>query len=97
MTELIKRFGEVAGKKRTIVVPYPKGIVRGLHESLCPDSELLKNGGLEYQTWDASFDCSNTLADLEGSDVEIPDFDDYADTLVAFVEAHPDIGDDAMV
>ncbi|WP_336135305.1 SDR family oxidoreductase [Natronomonas amylolytica] len=96
-TELIKRFGEAAGKKRTIVVPYPKGIVEGLLTSLKPDSDLLKSGGLEYQTWDASFDCSNTIADLEGSDVEIPDFDDYADALVEFVEDNPDIGDDAMV
>lgn len=96
-TELIKRFGEAAGKKRTLVVPYPKGIVEGLLTSLKPDSELLKSGGLEYQTWDASFDCSNTRADLADSDVEFPEFDDYADALVEFVRENPDVGDDAMV
>jgi thioester reductase-like protein len=95
-TEMIERFGEAAGKSRTIVVPFPKGIVTGLLASLSPDSDLLKSGGLEYQTWGASFDCSNTLAALEGSDVEIPEFDDYADALVEYVENNPDVGDDAM-
>ena len=95
-TELIKTFGEALGKKRTIVVPYPKGLVGGLLESLDPDHDLVKSGGLEYQTWSASFDCSNTIEDLEGSDVEFPRFEDYAENLVEFVRENPDVGDDAM-
>ncbi|QLD90758.1 SDR family oxidoreductase [Natronomonas salina] len=95
-TELIKTFGEALGKKRTLVVPYPKGIVGGLLESLSPENDLIKGGALEYQTWSASFDCSNTLEDLEGSGVECPDFEDYAGNLVEFVRENPDIDEGAM-
>ena len=95
-TELIKTFGEAAGKKRTLVVPYPKGIVKGLLESLSPEHDLLKSGGLEYQTWSASFDCSNALEDLEGSGVECPRIEEYAEALVEFVREHPDIDEGAM-
>ena len=95
-TELIRTLGEAAGKKRTLVVPYPKGVVRGLLESLSPEHDLLKSGGLEYQTWSARFDCSNALEDLEGSGVECPRFEDYAEVLVEFVREHPDIDEGAM-
>jgi thioester reductase-like protein len=95
-TELVKTLGEAAGKDRTFVVPYPKGIVKGFLESLKPESELLKSGGLEYQTWPASFDCSNAVADLEGSGIECPAFEEYAETLVEFYREHPDIGTEGM-
>lgn len=95
-TELIKRLGDAAGKKRTLVVPYPKGIVSGVLASVSPDNELLKSGGLEYQTWGARFDCTNALDDLEGSGIECPRFDEYADTLVRFVRQNPDVGDEPM-
>lgn len=95
-TELIKTLGEAAGKDRTFVVPYPKGIVKGLLESLKPESELLKSGSLEYQTWPASFDCSNAVADLEGSGIECPAFEEYAETLVEFYRENPDIGTEGM-
>ena len=95
-TELIKAFGDAMGKRRTLVVPYPKGIVGGLLESLSPEHELLKGGGLEYQTWSARFDCTNAVEDLEGSGVECPDFEDYAGNLVEFVRENPDVGEGAM-
>jgi len=95
-TELVKTLGDAADKDRTLVVPYPKGIVKGFLETLKPESELLKSGGLEYQTWPASFDCSNAVADLEGSGIECPSFEDYAETLVEFYREHPDIGTEGM-
>ena len=94
--ELVKALGEAAGKERTFVLPYPKGILKGLLETFKPESELLKSGGLEYQTWPASFDCSNAVEDLDGSGVECPDFEEYADTLVEFYREHPDIGSEGM-
>jgi thioester reductase-like protein len=95
-TELIKTLGDAAGKKRTIVVPYPKGIVSGFLESMSPESELVKGGGLEYQTWSASFDCANAVEDLEGSGIECPSFQSYAENLVEFVRENPDIDEGAM-
>lgn len=95
-TKLIKAFGDAMGKRRTLVVPYPKGIVGGLLESLSPEHELLKGGGLEYQTWSARFDCTNAVEDLEGSGVECPEFEDYAGNLVEFVRENPDVGEGAM-
>jgi thioester reductase-like protein len=94
--ELIKAFGDALGKDRTVIVPYPKGIVKGVLASFAPDSDLLKSGGLEYQTWSASFDCSNALADLEGSGVEPPRFDEYVDALVDFYVDHPEIDERGM-
>jgi hypothetical protein len=94
--ELIVTFGEAMGTKRTVVVPYPKGIVRGLLESLAPEHDLLNSGGLEYQTWSARFDCSNALEDLKGSGVECPRFEEYAEALVEFVREHREIDEGAM-
>ncbi len=98
-TEMVKLLGEAAGKDRTLVVPYPKRLVEGVRGSLTPllgESDLIKSGGLEYQTWPASFDCSNAVEDLEGSGVECPHFSEYAENLVAFYEANPDIGTEGM-
>ncbi|MFB6206624.1 MAG: SDR family oxidoreductase [Haloglomus sp.] len=95
-TELVKILGDAAGKDRTFVVPYPKGIVKGFLETLKPESELLESGGLEYQTWPASFDCSNAVADLEGSGIECPAFEEYADNLVAFYRENPHVGTEGM-
>ncbi|TSD16106.1 Male sterility domain-containing protein [Haloglomus irregulare] len=95
-TELVRALGEAADKDRTVIVPYPKGILKGLLESLKPESELLRSGGLEYQTWPASFDCSNAVEDLAGSGIECPGVADYAGTLVEFYREHPDIGTEGM-
>ena len=95
-SSVVETLGEAAGKDRTVILLYPKGIVKGLLESLKPESELLKGGGLEYQTWPASFDCSNAVEDLEGSGIECPAFADYAGTLVEFYREHPDIGTEGM-
>jgi thioester reductase-like protein len=94
--ELIKTLGEAAGKERTFVPPYPKGVLRGLLESVDPEHDLVKSAGFELQTWSASFDCSNTLEDLAGSGIECPAFEEYADELVAFYRNHPEIDDAAM-
>ncbi|WP_255152018.1 SDR family oxidoreductase [Halorarius halobius] len=94
--DVIKRFGEVLDKNRTVVVPYPKGIVEGLMASLTPDADLLKSGGLHYQTWPATFDPSNTRADLADSPVELPRFDDYVENMVEFYLDNPDIDDEGM-
>ncbi len=95
-TELIKTLGNAAEKTRTIIIPYPKSLIAGIIETIDPEHDLVKGGGLEYQTWGASFDCRNAQADLEGSGIECPQFADYAANLVEFVRENPDIDDGPM-
>lgn len=100
-TELVETLGDAFGKKRTIVLPViPKGFTEGLLASLARFSdaadELVTSGGLSYYAWPPSFDCSNATADLEGSGIECPDFEDYAGNLVDFYRANPEIGAEGM-
>lgn len=99
--EMLKILGEAAGKTRTVVLPIlPKGLTAGLVASLGRFSddarETAQSGALSYYTWEPSFDCTNAQRDLEGSDVECPAFEDYAENLVAFVRENPDVGAEAM-
>jgi len=98
-TELIETFADEMGKSRVFCPPYPKGIVAGVLRSAAvfgDEADLLKSGSLEYQTWPASFDCSNTVEDLEGSGIECPNFEEYADNLVEFYQNNPEIGEEGM-
>lgn len=98
-TELMKMLGRAAGKERTLVVPYPKELVKGLARSLSVvfgESELVESGALDYQTWSASFDCTNALEDLEGSGIECPHISEYAGNLVQFYRDNPDIDSEGM-
>jgi len=73
--------------------------VGGLRRALTPivgESDFLESGAMHYQTWPASFDCSNALADLEGSGVACPHFSEYAANLVSFYRAHPEVGSEGM-
>jgi thioester reductase-like protein len=94
--EMVEAFGDALGKSRTLTLPYPKGIAKGLLESLAPEHELYRGGALEYQTWGASFDCPNTLRDLDGSGIDPPSFTEYVDTLVDFYQRNPDIDGEGM-
>ncbi|GMR12948.1 MAG: SDR family oxidoreductase [Gemmatimonadota bacterium] len=51
---------------------------------------------IDYFAHPTTYDTSNTTADLEESGIAVPRFVDYADTLVRFVEAHPEVGSKAM-
>jgi thioester reductase-like protein len=51
---------------------------------------------VDYFVHPTYYTADNTLADLKGSGLEIPSFPDYANRLVAFVKAHPEVGSEAM-
>ena len=51
---------------------------------------------VEYSTSPTTYATTNTLTDLEGTGVECPRFVDYADRLLAYMTAHPEIGSEAM-
>jgi thioester reductase-like protein len=99
--ELVKILGEELGKSVTFTPPIvPKGLVEGVAASLARFSddaaEFVRSGGLTYFAWPPTFDCSNTVRDLEGSGIECPPFEAYADVLVEFYENNPQVGAEAM-
>jgi nucleoside-diphosphate-sugar epimerase len=46
---------------------------------------------VDYFTQPTEYGCENTLHDLQGTGIACPTFADYADVLVRFVQAHPEI------
>ncbi len=51
---------------------------------------------IDYFAHRTTYDTSNATRDLEGSGITVPRFEDYAETLVRFVQEHPDVGSAAM-
>ena len=51
---------------------------------------------LDYFTHPTLYDTEATQLELEGSGITAPTLLEYIDTLVAFVEEHPEIGSAAM-
>jgi hypothetical protein len=51
---------------------------------------------VNYFTHPTRYTPSNAVRDLRGTGVEAPPFRSYADTLVAFVRDHPDVGSEGM-
>ena len=52
---------------------------------------------VDYFASPTTYSTSNATTDLEGTGVQCPSFDDYADRLVDFMRQHADIGSKAMV
>ena len=52
---------------------------------------------VDYFVHPTHYLCTNTLADLEGSGIELPSIRDYLAKLVKFVKKHPEISAEAMV
>ncbi|MGV9709895.1 SDR family oxidoreductase [Gordonia sp. NPDC003424] len=85
--------------KRIVWLPVPLGIVRtalgdvpGLEWALGMPAETI-----DYFSTRTTYSAKNTVAELEGTGVECPRFADYADQLLDFMIAHPDVGSAAMV
>jgi hypothetical protein len=52
---------------------------------------------LDYFASPTTYDTSRTTADLAGTGVSCPRFEDYADTLLDFMLEHPEHDSAAMV
>ena len=84
--------------KRVLRVPVPAGLARPVLRHL-PGAERLVGipaEALDYFTHPTSYDTAHADRDLEGSGLAVPPFVDYAEVLVRFAEAHPDVGREAM-
>jgi thioester reductase-like protein len=95
--EVVATFARILGK-HVVWVPVPVwltkaalGHVPGLERLLGLPAE-----SIEYSTSPTTYATTNTLADLQGTGVACPRFDDYADRLLAFMQEHPEVGSQAM-
>jgi hypothetical protein len=82
-----------------IWVPLPLGVTRavlgsvpGLERLLGLPAELL-----DYFASSTTYSTANTVTDLADTGVECPPFESYADRLLDFMAAHPEIDSSAMV
>jgi thioester reductase-like protein len=85
--------------KRLVWVPLPLGVTRlalstvpGLARLLGLPAELL-----DYFDTPTTYATTNATTDLAGTGVACPPFESYADRLLAFMVAHPEIDAAAMV
>lgn len=95
--ELVKVIAKAA---RRFVVPVPlmKGPAKAAIDYVPGVYRLLQipSASVDYFVHPTHYTADNTVADLEGSGIEVPSFKNYANRLVAFVKANPDVSSEAM-
>jgi thioester reductase-like protein len=96
--ELVDTFARRLGK-RVMWLPMPLRLTRLVVDSV-PGLERLI--GLPAEVFDyydpaTTYSTTNTVADLAGTGLSCPRFEEYADTLIDFMTAHPEIDAKAMV
>lgn len=84
--------------KRVVWVPLPLGVTRGV-VSKVPFMESamgLPAEALDYFVSPTVYDTAHTTADLAGTGICCPPFASYADRLLDYMLAHPEVGSEAM-
>jgi thioester reductase-like protein len=97
VAELVDTIARVAGK-RVVRVPTFKGVAQGALEYV-PFLERLTGipaAVLDYWVHPTYYLTDNTRRDLAGTGIEVPPFPTYAERLVEFVRAHPEVRSEAM-
>jgi thioester reductase-like protein len=97
MRELVDTFAGRLGK-RVVWVPLPLGLTRGLVGAV-PGLERLLGlpaEALDYSASPTTYSTTHTVSDLSGTGVECPPFASYADRLLDYMLAHPEVGSAAM-
>jgi thioester reductase-like protein len=97
VSELVDTIARVAGK-RVVRVPTFKGVAQGALEFV-PFLEKLTGipaAVLDYWVHPTYYLTDNTRRDLAGTGIEVPPFPTYAERLVEFVRAHPEVRSEAM-
>jgi len=96
--EVVDAFSARLGK-RVVWVPLPLVPTRMLIHRV-PGMERLLGlpaEAVDYFASPTTYSTTNTTADLEGTGVRCPSFDEYADRLVDFMRENADIGSKAMI
>jgi thioester reductase-like protein len=89
---------ERATGKRVVRVRLPLALAKFAIESVPGVERLLgiPSAAIDYFVHPTHYDTTAATRDLKGSGVAVPRFEEYADVLVDFVRAHPEIGSSAM-
>lgn len=95
---LVDTFAQHLGR-RVVWLPLPLGASRAVVGAVPGMERLL---GLPAETLDylvspTRYSTAHTIADLDGTGLWCPRFEDYAGTLLDFMTAHPEIDSAAMV
>jgi thioester reductase-like protein len=85
--------------KRVVWLPLPLWLTRAVVGSVPGAQRVLglPEEALDYLASPTSYSTAHTTADLEGTGLSCPRFEEYADTLLDFMTAHPEIDAKAMV
>jgi thioester reductase-like protein len=88
-----------ATRRRIVRVGLPLGLAKAAIDRVPGVQRLMgiPSAAIDYFIYPATFATDQAQADLEGSGLSVPPFVSYADRLVEFVRAHPEIGSEAMV
>jgi len=84
--------------KRTVWVPLPLGLTRDVVAKVPFMEQILglPAEALDYFVSPTVYDTAHATADLAGTGVSCPPFASYADRLLDFMIAHPEVGSEAM-
>lgn len=96
--QLVDAFARHLGK-RVVWVPLPLGLTRAVLGNV-PGLERLLGipaEGLDYFASPTTYSTANTVADLAGTGLSCPSFEDYVGRLLDFMDDHPEISSSAMV
>ncbi len=89
-----------AGTGRTIVrIPLTKGLAKGALQYVPGVYRLMRipAPAVDYFVHPTEYDTTHATRDLASAGIVAPHFRDYADKLIAFVRAHPEVSSAAMV
>ncbi len=97
VNEIIRLVGR--STRRIIVrIPLPLALAKFVIDYVPGVYRLMQipSASIDYFAHPAFYNCDCTLADLEGSGINVPPFPAYIDRLVEFVRRHPDVGSSPM-
>jgi thioester reductase-like protein len=97
VSQLIKVMAH-ATRRVVLRVPFSAACAKFAIEHVPGIYPLMKipSSAIDYFVHPTLYDCTNALADLEGSGVKVPPLPTYIDRLVDFVRHHPALGSSPM-
>jgi thioester reductase-like protein len=94
---LLRELARASGR-RMVRLPLPMALAKGSIDRVPLVNRVLRipSSAVDYFVHPTRYDTSNAQTDLGGTGIRCPSFPEYADQLVAFMRAHPEVGREAM-